>query len=225
MTKLYQLALTCLICLIALAAQANDKHHQYTRIGYHGMVMITDGTSLYASHLPLYRAPHDFQLIYQIESQYQQQLIAQLQNGKTITLLPNKFDLNRLVNGEGFTIPTQLYLGHFERGGTKWQLDQTFTFKQQSYKRQLSNLAANQAKTINHQWQKLTTKAAGKNFYVYQIQTAPSLDAIVLTHQCNGDKTQLKQAPKVLNQQQIMRHFADCDKAKIVYFETRDFEQ
>ena len=35
-----------------------------TRHGLHGMLLFSDGDGLYASHLPMFHAPHDVQLIF-----------------------------------------------------------------------------------------------------------------------------------------------------------------
>ena len=75
---------------------ADHKHH--TRVGSHGMVLFTDGAELYASHLPLYYSPHDYQLIYTVVSQHKAKLIAYLQAGSTshgnmVTLLPENLIL------------------------------------------------------------------------------------------------------------------------------------
>lgn len=85
------------------------SHLTHSRIGSHGMVLITDGIKLYASHLPLYHKPHDYQLLYQISTKHQSEIINQLQQHKTITILPDKFDLiiagRQCKTGKTFSLP------------------------------------------------------------------------------------------------------------------------
>ena len=51
-----------LSCLISMS-YASDAHAK-ARHGLHGMLLFSDGDALYASHLPMFHAPHDVQLIF-----------------------------------------------------------------------------------------------------------------------------------------------------------------
>jgi hypothetical protein len=80
----------------------------------------------YASHLPMFHHPHDYQLVMKIEfkapagsspltlSTYEQ-LKAQ---GKTLfTIEPEVMDLSKVMSGTITSFEANLYDGHFERGG------------------------------------------------------------------------------------------------------------
>ena len=92
--------------------------------GQHGMALFGGKGGLYASHLPMFHAPHDYQVVQQVHLA-DPRLDATLKkrlDGKTAlwTVAPEKFELDRL--GPGAAEPLRqfkadLVLGHFEQGG------------------------------------------------------------------------------------------------------------
>lgn len=214
---------------------SNNKHHVHSRIGSHGMVLVTDGIDLFASHLPLYRAPHDFQLVYIVESKYKSKVIKQLLSarqsytsfdaGNIVTLLPAHFDLNELINGQSFDIKAQIYLGHFERGGKEWLLDNKFSFVRQVYKRPLTNLQVDESLSFST-WQIIDKPSKHNQLLIHNIVSAPSFDAIVVGEKCpvkDGLKLSLPvRAPSI---KQVTKAVKECDISEVLYFETGDFQQ
>jgi hypothetical protein len=98
------------------AAMSNDK------ASTHGM-LIFGTTKIYASHLPMFRTPHNYQIILELalDAKALQKFITdQKQNPQytTYTIEPEKFVLPDMVGKKG-TFKANLYRGHFERGGIK----------------------------------------------------------------------------------------------------------
>jgi len=213
----------------------NNKHHAHDRIGLHGMVLVTDGIDLFASHLPLYRAPHDYQLVYIVESKYKSKVIKQLLSAsrntasydaaKSVTILPASFDLNKLINGKSFEIEAQMYIGHFERGGKKWLLDNKFSFVRQVHKRPLTGLQVDKSLSYSA-WKVIEKPSTVNQLFIHNIASAPSFDAIVVGEGCSveyGLKLSLpSRVPDVL---QVTKAIKECDTSEVLYFETRDFQQ
>lgn len=95
--------------------------------GTHGMVMF-GRTALWASHLPMYEAPHDAQVVLAVElvdptiaDAYRREL----GEAPLVTFVPEPFDLRVLEPG-GTGMPTlrgTIVRGHFERGGEVWRED------------------------------------------------------------------------------------------------------
>jgi len=91
-----------------------------------GMVLFGDQTT-YASHLPMFHAPHDQQAVFQITlensgrkptAELYEELKKSTNDGSLFTLLPAEFNLSELIaTGKG-KISATLYHGHFEKGGT-----------------------------------------------------------------------------------------------------------
>jgi hypothetical protein len=113
------LSLPLLLALPPLPLAAHEPSH-----GVHGMVLFGDGDGLYASHLPLFRAPHDNQVVLKLRFEdpaLERAMRARL-HGRTDlwTLEPEAFALHRLAPGS--TAPLRGFRanaveGHFERGG------------------------------------------------------------------------------------------------------------
>lgn len=207
-------------------------HKNHTRVGSHGMVLFTDGATLYASHLPLYYSPHDYQLIYTVKSAHKAKLIAYLQAGATshgnmVTLLPENFDLNKLVDGERFSIPAQFYKGHFERGGTKWLGKSELIFEKLLFKRRLVKQYkpshSDEDSVTDEPDEKWTSISLGdKYLYIHLIGERPSYDALFIVDDCQKTlKNRLGES--VPSKAQIIEVFSHCGSPVLVYFETQDF--
>src|SRR6267154_647036 len=119
-----------LIALVGLLFLATGKlHAQHShqagpanKPAVHGMV-IFGHHKLYGSHLPLFHAPHDYQIILELElskEDAQRFMADQRQHPEitTYTIEPEKFMLEEMVASSG-SFKANLYRGHFERGGVK----------------------------------------------------------------------------------------------------------
>lgn len=236
----------CFFTLVGYCVANTENHggehsgHESHRVGMHGMVLFSDGLHLYASHLPLYSTPHDYQILYQVESRYQSELISLLttarrevdQGNALLTLLPESFDLNRLIAGDAFEIKATFYKGHFERGGSKWKEDESFQFVKLIYKRQLpasKKMTASASQTVHNpnrhatQWVSLPTENGKKSMYVYRIERRPSFDAIVLAEGCPSAEHLPSVAPRTPSIEQVYAAFDTCSHRSVMYFETADF--
>lgn len=211
---------------------SRDAHPMHSRMGQHGMVLFTDGAHLYASHLPLYQRPHDAQIIYRIHSEHQRVLIQQLtahtaqhNSGRAptlLTLLPDRFNLDRLIAGETFHLPAQIYSGHFERGGTLWLTEQRLHFVQQIYLRSLSKPVQPLSQLVR--WDALSLARGHSTLFVHRIQSPPSFDAILLNRSCPktlGDDQ--RPLPAVPTQAHLAKLFEACESSQLIYMEAQDF--
>lgn len=171
-------------CAAATSAHHHDKltaSEPPARFGLHGMLLFSDGQQLFASHLPMFHAPHDVQMVMRIElqdSSQQQALIEQLNITPTKywTLEPELFDLNRLSTHHPAKLrvfKAKLYQGHFERGGQ-------FMFESHVkvqgvdwfYPLQPSESAVSQFQRLSQQAQQCV--------YLYRIRQKPSFDQVLL---------------------------------------------
>ncbi len=115
MKKLKNIAIALLI-LSAAAVQADPK-------ATHGMVLFGN-TDTYASHMPMFHSPHDYQVIMKIgleEMGHQGTVVEyqllKLKGDDQFTLLPEKMDLTKVISGEISSFTASLFQGHFEKGG------------------------------------------------------------------------------------------------------------
>jgi hypothetical protein len=92
----------------------------------HGMLVFGGSAATYASHLPMFHAPHDRQVILKIVlmdvpgSQTLALYEGAKNSGKSLfTLEPQVMDLEKVANGTKTEFMAAIYDGHFERGGQK----------------------------------------------------------------------------------------------------------
>ena len=92
--------------------------------GVHGMALFGGKDALFASHLPMFHAPHNQQVILQIEildPAIQHSVRMELERQPELwTLNPEPFALNALWQNDTplREFDAQLFQGHFERGGS-----------------------------------------------------------------------------------------------------------
>jgi len=230
MIKLFFL-IASLVITTGVSSEQHSNQHLHSRVGSHGMVLTTDGNELYASHMPLYRSPHDYQLIYLVKSTNKAALISYLSHhniteksassNKMLTILPSNFDLNILVEGQELTTDMTVFKGHFERGATVWLEDQTIKFVRPVYRRALANLPV--ATDNKEQWQRITNGSNGTQIWVHKIKLRPSFDAIVLTKGCVKALATLSIIETENRLADINNAFSHCEDHTILYFETADF--
>lgn len=108
----------------AAAALAPWVARAETAMGGHGMAVFGGREGLYASHLPMFHAPHDSQVVLRFhlaEPPADRGLRERLARKPGLwTLDPEPFDLLRLAPGHAEPLrdfKASVFAGHFERGG------------------------------------------------------------------------------------------------------------
>ena len=117
------LAILYFLLLLNIQAQHHNHSKKYSdKPSVHGMLIF--GTEkFYASHLPMFHTPHDYQIILEaalVDSVRQLFIKDQIENPEyaTYTIVPEVFVLPEKVDEMG-SFKADLYRGHFERGGNK----------------------------------------------------------------------------------------------------------
>ena len=113
------------LSLLTLLAPVGLANAQEPRQGVHGMALIVSPAGLIASHLPMYHAPHDLQVVLSVSpaTREDRDFIDTLSASTPeilYTISPEAFDLNRLApdaEDELEEFCAAIHLGHFERGG------------------------------------------------------------------------------------------------------------
>lgn len=112
-----------LLALPALAARAAPAPVDPT-MGVHGMVLFGGRAGLYASHLPMFHAPHDVQAVLRVhlaDPRLDAAIRARLDGKAALwTLDPERFALGRLAPGAARPLAAfraDVVQGHFEQGG------------------------------------------------------------------------------------------------------------
>ncbi len=187
-------------------------------LGEHGMVLVSHSSSIYASHLPLYHAPHNVQLIYKIDTKALP-LLQLVRDAELVTIKPKPFNLQRLMRGEQMTIIADVYSGHFERDGILVYENMPLNFAKQLYVRELT-----EPKPSSNQQEYDMIELKGNNrIYVHRIQQAPSYDHLIHIDLEAGCLTQFKTSSAVPKSTELQYKFLNCGTMKPLYYETQDF--
>ena len=176
MRRAWLRALTALPLLLnGAAAMAGPTY------GEHGMALFGGKDGLYAAHLPMFHAPHDYQVVLQVhlaDRSTDAALRARL-HGKTAlwTLAPEQFDLDRLGPQAArplLRFKADLVQGHFEQGGKTQFSGATVVVDKVLLFRQLAPQAL--VRATAHYMQ----VGSGKQRYlIKQIDSRPDYDHIV----------------------------------------------
>lgn len=188
--------------------------------GIHGMVLMTQGSRIYASHLPLYHKPHDVQLVYKIESK-EIHFLNMIRDGGFVTIKPEKFNLQRLMRGEKMTIKADVYRGHFERDGDLVYKDKEIVFDKQLYVRELKDLSK------ASKWQEYDVIDVGRTqrIYIHKITETPSFDHLIHVDLEGACLQKFKTSKVVPTVKELQYKFINCGTMKPLYYETQDFEK
>ena len=201
--------------------------------GRHGMVLFENSGQL-ASHMPLYQAPHNFQII--LALQWPASILESIQQQKAadqlITLLPNAFDLTRLSPNSSQAlqhIQFDIYLGHFERGGTLLHRQVQTTIQQVLHYAPLPQISVNSslsdAKEIQQraftpiQWE-------GQQFLLESIRSRPAEDRIYKFHRHSSIKLPTLIEVELDREQPLQEAMSTwgIEDLQLIYREWQDFQ-
>jgi len=216
-----------LLALCTLPLHAADATY-----GSHGMALFGGMEGLYASHLPMFHAPHDYQVILQvhIDDKATDAALRKRLDGKDAlwTIDPEKFELSSLApeaKAPRRQFTADLVQGHFERGGStqyksaKVVIDKVLVFRQLDDKPRDASLA-----------RYMQVGSGAQRFLVKEIDTRPDFDHIVSYHAAPGAPTAPVQVRKWGMKAAGNDALAMALKANVsaigatIYFETDDLK-
>ncbi len=123
--RIITIVLIATVTLVHAESHAPHKQVPHAHVGHgsHGMAVFGGRQALYASHLPMFRAPHAAQVVLQIrlsDAELDQSLRQRLSETPELwTLAPSeRFDLSAFANiSSAHPFHASFSQGHFERGG------------------------------------------------------------------------------------------------------------
>jgi hypothetical protein len=176
-----RLALRMLAALPLLAACAAPALAAGPTYGEHGMALFGGNGGLYASHLPMFHAPHDYQVVLQLHvaNPAVDAALRKRLDGKTAlwTIAPEKFELDRLAPQAAKPLKrfkADLVQGHFEQGGKTQYAAATLVVDKVLMFRQLSPAEKTSASARYVQ-----IGSGRQRFLVKEIDSRPDYDHIV----------------------------------------------
>mgnify|MGYP003456113756 FL=1 len=198
--------------------------------GTHGMALFGGKEALYAAHLPMFHAPHDYQVILQVHlaDPKQDAELRERLDGKTAlwTVDPEKFALDRVAPNASEPLrqfKADLVLGHFERVGKAQYSAATVVVDKVLMYRQLAKDAKASAEA---RYVQLGT--GQQRFLVKEIDSRPDFDHIVAITSPRDAETAAIRVPKQgLDETAaaaLARALPGSEVIGTVYFDTADLK-
>lgn len=237
------LSMARLICLALLFVFSSTSEAQVSRPsptqnaswGKHGMVVFGGESALYASHMPMFHAPHDFQVLIQFhltDAAVQKKLAQALATHPQYwSLDPEDFDLQRFSPNHPKPITqftARFVEGHFERGGTERYAGQTVVVDKVLMFRRLKSETLADTKGRYH-----LIGQGKERFLIKEIDRRPEFDVIFKLSEFAKPNL-----PKIVRLPDTGLAFPEASRLKhllngkdqyrspgtIVYFETEDLQ-
>lgn len=159
--------------------------------GIHGMLVVggqrTDDamrSPVYVSHLPMFMAPHDFQVIARVTGQAAGRygdFVAHFGSSDIYTFKPEVFSIDELDPADGSparkSLRGALFRGHFERGGSKIADDVSFEVEQVVH---FERFGADAANTVKGPLRYLCFGQRDAAYLAHLITAPPDFDQILV---------------------------------------------
>jgi hypothetical protein len=176
------------------------SHHGGDTVGRHGMLVFGEQV-LYFSHLPMFHAPHNFQVLLEVrlgdEATHELFRDRRLHPAEIYTFDPDEFAIAEL-DPSGPVRPSirgTLVHGHFERGGTPIATDVTAEVVNVVYFRKLD---VDATRPDGELMRYLCFGRPGELFLAHRIEGRPAFDHVVFARMVPGTVT--NQAGTVLDE-------------------------
>jgi hypothetical protein len=139
--KSYSISLIFFLFITITNAQHKHGNASTDVPSTHGM-LVFGKEKIYASHLPMFRSPHDYQIILELELDTNTKKLFVVDQGKnsdhnTYMIEPETFILPDMIHNPK-PFKANLYRGHFERGGKKIASDIVVSIKQVIYYKKIN---------------------------------------------------------------------------------------
>lgn len=177
MRRLLSLFLLSFCCIFS--AHAESKHGPTW--GVHGMLLFGNSEGMYVSHLPMFHAPHDYQVVLQIrclDRQLDATIKARLEQKLVLwTMEPEQFEIARLAADSKLPLKqfkANIVLGHFEQGGKVEYKDVPVVVEKTLIFRQLSPQMRDIRQAVYHQIGRGTQR-----FLLKEIDSRPDFDHVL----------------------------------------------
>lgn len=182
------------IGLLFISAQVFASQHK--AMGVHGMVLLQINQQFYASHLPLAHSMHSQQIVFRLsvnaaDKKNIQDLVA---DNPLVTIMPERFDLHRLMDHRLSSFKASIFAGHFERGGREVLRDVSIYIDEIMLNEPMQSSGS---LVTNGAYYQLALKN-GEVLFVHKIAANPSFDHIFLGKIASNMATDLIHAKRSL---------------------------
>ena len=188
--------------------------------GLHPMALVNKGSNIFAVNMSGYRSPHDLQIIYQIKNP-DVAFLNLVKDAELVTIKPQAFNIQRLLRGEEVTLTADVYMGHFDRGGSLFYASRTIEFTDKLYSREFKALED------STQWQEYDyiDIKSNERIYIHRIQKAPSFSHLIYVDMIGACLQKFRTSKRVPKESELTHKFVNCGTLKPLYYESEDFQE
>lgn len=188
--------------------------------GEHYMVLVSNGTNVYASFMPGHESPKNLQLVYDINGPAAMKFL--VRDADLVTMRTKRFNLERLMRGEEVTIQADIYMGHASREGSLTFESMEIVFEEQLYLRMLEGDEL-EASSSRQKYDSIELSGSAR-MLVHQVQSSPSYDHLVLLYDAVGCVTEFNTSSPVPNPNEVLGKLLYCGSMKPLYFDSQDLQ-
>ena len=184
--------------------------------GIHPFALIHKNSTIYAYKLSGYEKPHNSQILYKL-SVSDLPLIQLVRDADFITIKPSKFNVQRLLRGEEFTVKAEVFNGDYRNDGFSVYTDVNINFDELLYAREMTDLAESSRK---QEYEAVSYNKKRDRFYIHKVQTAPSYEQVLHVDVIAGCLANFTTSAAVPEENELLYKFINCGTITPLYFNT-----
>lgn len=185
----------------------------------HAMVLVSQGSRIFAINLPSYKPPHDVQVVYQLENP-DVAFLNLVRDGELITIKPQPYNIQHLVRGEELTITADVYSGDYKNGGSLVYSQRPIVMAKQLYARELTDI---KEPSLWQEYDMITLKE-NERIYVHKITKAPSFNHLIFADLTNACMQKFRTSTRIPKQNELTYKFINCGTLKPLYYDTQGLQ-
>jgi len=188
-------------------------------VGAHPMVLMSHSSTIYAYPFPSYSKPRDAQILYKLEVK-NVALVQLVRDNALVTVVPEEFNLQRLMRGEKLSLKADIYMGHYKEGGMKVYEGMTLNLAKQLYYRDLKGIVP----SGRMQTYDVVPLNKSNKIYIHKLQQAPSFDHILHIDEVSSCAKLFPTSSAVPKESELQYKFINCGTMKPLYFNTQGIQ-
>ncbi len=183
----------------------------------HAFALIQKKSVIYAYKLTGYDKPNNIQILYKLAIS-DLPLIQLVRDAQFITIKPKKFNVQRLLRGEEFTVKAEVFNGDYRKDGSfSVYTDVNINFDKLLYAREMTDLT-DSSKT--QEYEEVSYNSKSDRFYIHKLQAAPSYEQVIHVDLIAGCLKKFRTSSAVPKENELLYKFINCGTVTPLYFNT-----
>lgn len=182
----------------------------------HPFVLLHKNSKIYAYKLSGYEKPQNTQILYQLDVS-DLPFLQLVRDADFITIKPKKFNVQRLLRGETFTVKAEVFNGDYRSDGFSVYTDVNINFEKQLYAIEMTDITESSTK---QEYETISYNNKRDRFYIHKVQAAPSYEQVLHIDLIAGCLTKFTTSKAVPEENEILYKLLECGTITPLYFNT-----